>query len=324
MSKQASPTLIGSFVVGAVALGVAALAVLGSGRLFHDTEKFVLYFDSDVSGLNVGSAVKFRGVEIGSVSEVLLNVNAMGVPSAEGYASTRIPVIIQLDPERIRRKGGRVTFSDPAELEGSIKAGLRGQLAMESFVTGLLYVKLDMLPGTAIHLVKDVTMPYPELPTLPTPLEEVQNKATQLLVKLETLDLAGLVASLRSAAEGVDKIVNSAKLASAVDGLEDTMIGLSGTIATVQMLAEEMRARVGPLSDTIAHSARSADQMLEETRALIEHVDGALAPDAPLQYQFRATLQEVSNAARSVRVLADSIERNPSILVRGRAAPGDE
>ena len=326
MSKRASPTIIGAFVVGAVALGVVALAVLGSGRLFHKQYKFVLYFDSDVNGLNVGSPVKFRGVEIGSVVNIMLNINALGVAVTQEApaGSARLPVIIQLDEQKIRQKGGRVRFGEPEMLEQSIKAGLRAQLAMESFVTGLLYVKLDLQPGTPVRLVGDPTVAYPELPTIPTPLEEAQMKASQLLVKLEEVDFAGLVASLHSTVEGMNKLVNSPKLATTIDGLDDTVKGLNGTIESVRALSDELHTQVGPLTSNLAQTVASADKMLQQSQALLVHVDAVLQPDAPLSYQIRTTMQEVSNAARSVRVLADSIERNPSVLVRGRAAPGEK
>ena len=67
MNHRVSPMLIGAFVLGALLLAVMAVVVIGSGRYFRRTSPFVLYFPGSVNGLREGAAVKFRGVEIGSV-----------------------------------------------------------------------------------------------------------------------------------------------------------------------------------------------------------------------------------------------------------------
>ena len=74
MNKKISPTLMGAFVVGALALLVIAIIALGSGRLFRKTYEFVLFFQGSVNGLNVGAPVKYKGVEIGSVTDILLQL----------------------------------------------------------------------------------------------------------------------------------------------------------------------------------------------------------------------------------------------------------
>ena len=85
MGRKANPVLIGAFVVGAIALGVVGIVVFGSGRLFADTTPFVMYFTGSVDGLNVGSPVKFKGVEIGAVTSIQLDIGE----------EARIPVWIE-------------------------------------------------------------------------------------------------------------------------------------------------------------------------------------------------------------------------------------
>ena len=65
MSKPASKTLIGVFVIGAIALAVLAVVVFGSGRFFSEKMPLVMYFEGSVAGLNIGSPVMFRGVKVG-------------------------------------------------------------------------------------------------------------------------------------------------------------------------------------------------------------------------------------------------------------------
>ncbi len=319
MSKRANPAIIGAFVVGAVALAVVAVSVLGSGRLFRRTHQYVLYFDSDVSGLRVGAPVKFKGVEIGSVTGVLLNVGAAEAFRAPSeLEKMHIPVLIELDEDRIRERGGRANLEDPDFLRRLIDAGLRAQLAMESFVTGLLYVKLDLLPQTTPRLIADPSVPYQEIPTVPTPLEEVQMKASRFLARLEEVDLARLARSLTEAVEGVNDLVTSPKLDSALEALDGAIQSLDRTARSVRDLAEELDRNLVPTRERLEATARDAGETLKEGRIALRELRDTLAPDSPLLYELTTSLKEVSAAARAVRSLAEYLERNPSALVRGK------
>ena len=138
MSKQANKTAIGAFVVVAVALGVAAIIVFGSGKFFVKKDVYVAYFPGSVKGLRVGAPVVFRGVKIGEVTQIRL------------YADRRenivqIPVILEVDPGNFKNMG------PPEEnrreyLEKVIKSGLRAQLQMQSLVTGQLMINVDFYP----------------------------------------------------------------------------------------------------------------------------------------------------------------------------------
>src|SRR5512142_1155487 len=149
MVKHANPAVVGAFVIGAIALAVAAIAILGSGGLFRQTHEFVCFVDGNVNRLQVGSAVKFKGVEIGEVRQILLSLNVQGPPTLASSSKIRIPVIIELDERRILKGGASyVNIGNPAGMRLAISRGLRAQLATESLLTGLLYIDLDMHPDT--------------------------------------------------------------------------------------------------------------------------------------------------------------------------------
>ena len=177
MNKKISPTLIGAFVVGALALIVIAVIVFGSGRLFRQSKEFVLYFDNSVNGLRVGAPVKFKGVEIGSVKDIRLQLE-------KDREVNKIPVIIEIDLKKLLSRGasGLVAENTAVFHRAIVERGLRGQLLTESLVTGLLYVGLDIFPGTPIRLVQKVNgdYKYPEIPTTPTSFEEAQDAVTLL------------------------------------------------------------------------------------------------------------------------------------------------
>src|ERR1700722_4970203 len=91
MGKRFSPTLVGGFVLSAIALGVIGLVVLGSGRFFTGKTSYVMYFDRDVNGLRVGAPVKFRGVDIGTVDAILLSLSGLDQQSKNAAPNVKIP-----------------------------------------------------------------------------------------------------------------------------------------------------------------------------------------------------------------------------------------
>jgi paraquat-inducible protein B len=181
MSKKVSKTAIGAFVLGAVVLLVAGVLVLGAGKFFTREHVFVTYFEGSVKGLNVGSPVMFRGVKVGAVNDITI----MADPAT---GQVTIPVIFSLQPARF--KGTRAEFQrEPKSIEKAVEAGLRAQLETQSFVTGQLMVSLDFFPDKPARFV-GLVKEYPEVPSIPTPLEELQKTVENLPIKemVETLN----------------------------------------------------------------------------------------------------------------------------------------
>src|SRR5215475_8112742 len=209
MGKRVNPTLIGAFVLGALGIAIMAIAVLSSGKFFAREHKYILFFTSDVNGLKVGAPVKFRGVEIGSVSEILLSLGGFGARNAQQGAEIRIPVIIQLDSRKIMSRGAEINLDDTEAAERAVQQGLRGQLNSESLLTGLLYINLDMLPNTPVDYYLGPNAPYPEIPT---DLEQVQTALTHLINAFEKVDFDKLVTSLTNTSDSVNDLMKSGKL----------------------------------------------------------------------------------------------------------------
>jgi paraquat-inducible protein B len=278
--------------------------------------------------------VKFKGVQIGAVKNVLLNVSELSAydTSAPQVSSgkVRIPVIIELDQDALTQKGGRLK-PDPKTVKRLVDLGLRGKMAMESFVTGLLYVKLDMQPGSELNLVADSTVSYHEIPTLPTPLEEMQVKAAEFFAKLQEADIKGMVDHLTSAIKGIDALVNSPKLNETLDtlptiasNLDGAIARLSKTLASVEELAESFDAKIDPLSASLEATAKNAREALRAATNTLNSTDAMLQPNSSVMFQLGGTLSELSEAARAIRRFAEDLERNPSMLVRGKAIPEEK
>jgi paraquat-inducible protein B len=320
MGKRISPTLVGTFVLGAITLAVAAVIVLGSGRIFLRPHLFALYFSSDVNGLKVGAPVKFRGVEIGSVASILLSV---GTPSQSRDAENvgdqyRIPVVIDLETEKLVKRGAAVNLDDPATVAQAIKRGLRGQLNVESLVTGLLYVDLDYRPDTPAKFYMGADSPYPEIPTVPTKLEQAATMLSKMLEQLEKIQFDEVIKSLTNTAVAITTLANSPKIQNAVDSLNLAARSLGQASASVNRLAAGLDREIGPMGTDLRLTTEQTRATLKQTQDTLAAVQMTLGPNAPLNYELAQTLEQTSAAARSLRELSDYLRRNPSSVVRGR------
>ncbi|HEX8110463.1 MAG TPA: MlaD family protein, partial [Kofleriaceae bacterium] len=168
MSKRASPANIGAFVVIALALLVTAILILGGGRLFRTTAAVIVYFDDSVGGLRVGAPVKFRGIEVGTVKDVRINMAGVALDPHH----VLIPVVLEIDERQLRERGApALDLRDPKQVQRLVDQGLRAELALESFVTGVRSVELDIRPGTPARLVHART--YPEIPPVQSPTQAI-------------------------------------------------------------------------------------------------------------------------------------------------------
>jgi len=313
MKQRVSPTLIGAFVLGALLLAVTAAVVIGSGRFFRRTSPFVLYFPGSVNGLRVGAAVKFRGVEIGSVEDIRLPL--------QRDQSDRIAVVIGIDPEKVTSLGGSETIlNSPAAYQNAIDGGLRGQVQSESFVTGLLFVALEYFPGSTPHFVQrrgNREFRYREIPTEPSSTEKARVAVSQVLAQLSETDLKGLVDSAREAISGLHQLVSSPDLKVAVRSLGDVAGQLGQAAGNVSHLAVGLDSNVSSLTADLRQTSTKAGVVVDQAGKLFQHTDSAFN-DSPVLYELTRTLQEVSAAARSVRLLTGYLERNPNAVIFGR------
>jgi len=300
--------LIGAFVVGAIALAVMGIVVFGSGRLFADTTPFVLYFAGSVDGLSVGSPVKFKGVEIGAVTSIQLDLG-------EG---ARVPVWIEIDNRKIIAHGAARLPRDPTLLKAAIDRGLRAQLNSQSIVTGLLFVQLDYHRDEPAVFVSSPEEGLNEIPTIPTTLEQAQQAAAEIIANLKQIDFEGFGKAVRAAVDGVNLTLNSPGLQAALQSLPETLTNVNKALASVQQLAANLDKRSGPMLTSLQSASDRSTAAIEQARATLQSMQGLVDAGSPLAGQLVAVLDELRGTARSIRLLADYLERNPSALVRGR------
>ncbi|HVN90820.1 MAG TPA: MlaD family protein [Candidatus Binataceae bacterium] len=313
--KKSNATAVGSFVIGATALLIATVMILWSGKLFTHSYSYVLYFTGDVNGLFPGAKVKFKGVEVGFVDHIMLSLSN----GDNQTPSLLIPVVINLNSKTTVHEGtGRLELDDPEVVRNLVAKGLRGQIASESIVTGVLYVSLDIRPDTPAHFLSPPDSAYPEIPTLPTAFEQAQELAMEALTKLGKIDFDKVLSELSGTVAAVSNLARSAQLKASLDVLPSTINRLGSAADAIQRLANNANSQLGSTTASIRKASMSATVALEQTQATLKSVRETVGPGSPLPYQLGQTLTDLSQAARSMRELADYLNRNPSAIVRGR------
>lgn len=300
MSKQANKTVIGAFVVGAIALVVAGVLIFGSGKFFTEKHKYVLYFSGSVKGLNVGSPVMFRGVKIGSVTDILLYFNPEDL-------SVQIPVIIEIEPERFKNVTGERRPKQNVKL--LIERGLRAQLQLQSMVTGQLVVNIDINPDEPLKL-SGTKSDYPELPTIPSDMEKLTRT-------IENIDFEGILTSLKDAVNGLEKVLNAPELIGSLKAIEQT-------VKDIDKLVKNVDKNVEPLVTSIKNASDAASNALKQTEHAMSSVQDVISEDSKLVNELNNAFNELSSAARSIRFLADYLERHPEALLRGKGSSKGE
>jgi len=321
MGKRINPATVGAFVLGALGLILAAIVTFGSGNLFRKTHEFVIYFGgAGINGLRVGALVKFKGVEIGEVKRIRLRLDQeVNRDNNRLTAEVRIPVIIELDQEKIVSHGGTsIDLSDPHTIPNLIREGLRAQLGSDSFVTGLLYVALDIMPKTPIQMVAPPGSPLQEIPAIPTTLEQAQAVAIRIFEKLDKVDFDAMFTQMTGMLDSIRQITTSPALKKVVANSEETREQLDHTLAGAQQTLSTVNRQVPPLSDSLQKTSLSADAAAKQARLTLGTVQTTIEPNSPVNYQVLQTLQDVSAAAHSIKELADYLQRNPSAIIRGR------
>lgn len=314
MSGRASPRAIGVFVIAAIGLAVGSVVVFGSGRLFHETHEFVAFFDSSVGGLGAGSPVKYRGVDIGTVTAVFLDIASI----PRDPDDNRIPVLFELDADLLAGYGASVDLADPATIDSLIRRGLAASLATESLVTGRQYVALDQYPDRERHFVGTEGTGYTEVPTVLTGLEEIQAKVQDLIANASEVefgvlfeDVRATIANVRAISDRDDIRTLSEVVEGSLSSFDSTLVAVRGFLASADSLLPQLASNADESVTRLRTSADELDSTLEAVR-------GAFEPGGRLAYRLDVALRDLAEAASSFRNLANYLERNPSALIRGR------
>lgn len=338
MSKPVNPYTIGAFLVGSLVLLIAAILIFGGGQFFKKKTEFVIYFDGALTGLNVGAPVTLQGVKIGAVKEISLELDKK---------DTRIskPVVIEIDPGVMLDTSGQplkaaTTLKQQRQTaKRLIDAGLKAQLQTQSLLTGLLYVEFNFFRDVPVKLTGRNYKDLPELPSVPTTMDEVKATADEIINKFRQLPIEDIVNDLAVTMKEVREIMasdelkkNRAALSKTLDETEKLVANfnrnlgplvnnVNGTVTDTRTMVKDFTREMRPVLNSTENALNTAttaldtaNSVLQESKHTLGSVDALTAPDAPLWQ----SLEALRDAAQSTKDLTDYLERHPDSIIYGK------
>lgn len=267
--------------------------------------RYLVYFNSSVKGLRRGSSVDFRGIRVGQVVDVRLTWDPKTMTAA-------IPVLIEIEPNRLVIQGDvpRDGLSPTRAMRRLVERGLRAQLQTASIITGDLSVSLDFFddqPKAELQMQGDL----PVIPAVPSQLDQITNSVSGVLNQVSQIPLAEIgrnlrdtLAAAKNVTQGLDKTANGAESRRILASLQTTLDNL-------QKMSNSLQGDLPKLLSTVQQAANAAQQTLSSANR-------SFGTDSRLQYRLNDTLEQVAQAARTVRDFVDYLDRNPEALIRGR------
>ena len=311
MSDKANYFKIGIFVIVATVAGVVAVVILGAGALFQEKIYVETYIQESVQGLEVGSPLKFRGVQIGKVERIELVT--LKYPTEHRY----IRVVASLMPEAIGVDSAKTVEGEGLEKE--IKRGLRVRLASQG-LTGAAYLEADYLESDRNPLLPIDWKPvYPYIPSAPSTITRLSESLERIMYNLEQINLQGLTTKLERSLNGLSKTMENANIKNIGTRVEELLVDLQET--NRRIIAVLGNERLDPIFEDILKTAAAARRIAENTEKPVTELAKTLprlAKDikGPLDNLMK-TMPEAAKNINSLAVKLDEASGElPEVIVQ--------
>ena len=268
---------------------------------------FIANFTGSVSGLAAGSPVTLRGLKIGEVSSVSLAYD-------RALDNVLVPVHFTLEPERIAMLDLPTGGSLDARLQELVKRGLRVKLESGNILTGQKQLAMDVYKNAGPDELSKQGDAY-VIPTMGAGADDVATAATNLVNRLNAIPFESIGNNLDQTLAGVNSLVNDKQL-------KDTVTELRSTLASTQSLVNNLNHNLSPALQRLPAIANGLESSVQRVDKLIASLQGGYGDDSRFNRDVGRMMSQLSDAARSIRVLADLLSRHPEALIRGRTDQG--
>jgi paraquat-inducible protein B len=330
VKTKVSPAIVGMFVIGAFALGIIALLTFGGVNFFAKPQRFVVYFDESVHGLNLGSSVQLNGVPVGRVVDLNIHYNG------DTHHSV-VAVVCEFSQNKVTDAHGQpINVADRGELQTLVDSGLRARLDVQGLATGLLFVELEFLSVKEHPADNRVTeLKYVVIPYVPSSIAQFQTNLTEILNDIKKVDFAGiglelklLLADAHKQLDGLDikaLVAQWQKAGASVEALagspetKQILVNLNGTLTDLRTVLAKLDTQIDSNGTELKATLVQTKETLASFNAAADNVRRFVAAQSGLGTDASRTLAQLAEAADAVGRLAEFLERNPQALISGKA-----
>jgi paraquat-inducible protein B len=321
-ATQVKPSVVGGFILSGLVLVVVAILVFGQLELFNPTERAVVVFPDAISGLTVGAPVTFRGVQVGSVQSIAIDLEGKDL-------TARVLVTLDLNRDAMRMAGTTIP-GDPVSLAWLLRAGLVAQLDSSSLITGRQRVELDLRPD--LKMVSTWTdRGLPEIPAIASPFESIKTQIEQLQVRQLVDTAQRTLESIQRVSDQLGDRIGPLMVSvqRTSDQAHDTVQIATGAIQNIaaestrtlddfdKLAIEGQRQLIGRGAE-LSHVLVDTDRTVHEVNTLSTSLNDMLSPRSQTRGNFDAAVRDLAATASSLRDFSNEIDRDPSlILTRG-------
>ena len=316
---------VGLLALSAIALAIGFVVYLTAGQFGTKSDYFETYVGESIVGLDVGAAVRFRGVQIGRVTEISLAAAVYDVPEARANRYAMQLVVIRFAVERTRV--ARIT-----SLEDMIAGGLRTRIASQG-ITGVTYLEIDILDPARYPPIQVPWKPrYDHIPAVPSTITQVTSAAEQIMRRLEALDIERLINNAAGLMGDLRRQVTDGEVATTLREAGETLAEIRTELRKVRLedTAAELRGAIANMGD----AGRSAQELLasRELRDALVRIPAAVTAleqtlrtargtTTDLQADLSPLMRDLRSSVANLRDTTEALRRSPSQTLLGAPPP---